>query len=143
MTDDPKSQFLGNDQRFLRFYIKEAKVGKTQAAQEVGLTVEEVCWIWEEEVAQELQDLTALKERLSLILNEHDPTPESRPRFNGPKKVASIRVNKALYEAALEKARKEKSLTHRSFSSLLDLLLWDYLDRDMKFIEASDVQDQL
>jgi hypothetical protein len=75
MTDDPKSQFLGNDQRFLRFFIKEARVGKTQAAQEVGLTVEEVCWIWEEEVAQELQDLTALKEILSLILNEHDPTP--------------------------------------------------------------------
>jgi hypothetical protein len=28
MTDDPKSQFLDNDQRLLTFYIREAKVGK-------------------------------------------------------------------------------------------------------------------
>ncbi len=138
MTDDRKSQFLDNDQRLLSFFIKEAGVGKAQAAQEVGLTVEEVCWIWKDDVEQGLRDLAALKERLSLILKEHDPRPGKRPRFTGPKKAAGIRVNQALYDAALEKARKEKSFTGGTFSSLLDLLLWDYLERDTKFIETSD-----
>lgn len=86
MIETRKSQFLESDPRFLSFYIKEAEVGKAQAAQELGLTVEEVCWIWEEEVEQGIRDLHALEQRLKRILRKHDPTPRERRRFKESKK---------------------------------------------------------
>ena len=64
--------------------------------------------------------------------------PESDGDSRAPQKVASIRVDQDPYEAALGKARTEKSFTGGTFSSLFDLLLWDYLDRDRKFIKESD-----
>ena len=86
MIETRKSQFLDNDPRLLSFYMKEAEVGKAQAAQEVGLTVEEVCWIWEEKEEQGIRDLHALEQRLKRILRKHDPKPGKRRRFKESKK---------------------------------------------------------
>ncbi len=51
--------------------------------------MEEVWWIWEDEVEHDLRDLAALKERLGVILKEHDSTWGKRPRFTRPKNIVN------------------------------------------------------
>ena len=63
-----------------------------------------------------------------------------RPNFKrGGKEdtvTRSVRIGKELAEAAEKRARIERALTGGSFSGLVEYLLWDFLGRDPKFLEA-------
>ena len=61
---------------------------------------------------------------------------EERPEFKrGKTTTRSVRLSKDMLKAAEKKARQEKIRTGGSFNSLVEWLIWQYLDRDAKFIE--------
>ena len=64
----------------------------------------------------------------------------SRPEFkrDGGTVVKAIRISREMFDAADQKAKADKARTGGNFSSLVELLLWKYLDEDPRFIE----QDQ-
>ncbi|MFH1113717.1 MAG: hypothetical protein V1792_07320 [Pseudomonadota bacterium] len=61
----------------------------------------------------------------------------ARPTFLGRKRNSGIRVNAALLDAARTKCEKpeEARRTGGSISSLIELLLWKFLDSDPQFLE--------
>jgi hypothetical protein len=64
---------------------------------------------------------------------------EARPIFQRGKTVTrSVRLDKRLLAAAEAKARKERIATGGTFNALVELLLWEYLDRDPKYVEPPE-----
>lgn len=62
-------------------------------------------------------------------------TPQARPVFKRTNLVTrSIRVNDDLLKAAQEKAGQEAARTGGDLNSLIELLLWEYIGRDPRFI---------
>jgi Mor family transcriptional regulator len=70
------------------------------------------------------------KARLS---REH---PGEKPRFHRKKLIKlSVELSLDLVKAAEKRAIREKRITGGEFDSLIELLLWDFLDRDPRFTE--------
>jgi hypothetical protein len=61
----------------------------------------------------------------------------TKPSFPGKKVNSGIRVNEALFRAAVEKCKtsEEAPKTGGSLSGLLEVLLWSYLENDPLFLE--------
>jgi hypothetical protein len=61
---------------------------------------------------------------------------EIRPNFKrGPTVTRSVRIGKSLSEEAEKKAKREKFKTGGTLNGLIELLLWEYLGRDKKFVD--------
>ena len=60
--------------------------------------------------------------------------PRELPRFHRKKLLKrSVELSMELVKAAEKKAAREELVTAGDFDSLVELLLWDYLDRDPRF----------
>jgi hypothetical protein len=63
--------------------------------------------------------------------------PEIRPNFKRRETVTrSVRIAKRLSEEAEKKAKAEKMKTGGTLNGLIELLLWEYLGRDKRFVET-------
>jgi hypothetical protein len=61
---------------------------------------------------------------------------ERRPIFKGQTRNTGIKINEALLNRAVQKAKKERLRTGGSLSGLVELLLWKYLDEPDDLIES-------
>ena len=63
--------------------------------------------------------------------------PEIRPNFRrGETVTRSVRIAKNLSEEAEKKAKAERLKTGGTLNGLIELLLWEYLGRDKRFVES-------
>jgi hypothetical protein len=73
------------------------------------------------------------------------PLPLARPRFRRTKggTTRSIRLEQAMIDKAIAKARKDPDRTGGTFNTLVEVLLWEYLGRPKDLVEPeSTPEDQ-
>jgi DNA-binding Lrp family transcriptional regulator len=84
------------------------------------------------EIAESLREFSAWWKRNKAQL-AHE-LPRERPKFHRKKLVKrSVELSMELVKAAEKKAAREKRMTGGDLDSLIELLLWDFLDRDPRF----------
>lgn len=71
-----------------------------------------------------------------LLESWSEKSPEDNPRFNHDKpRVAAVRLSAEMYEDGLRLARSKGNW--RTFSRMLEMLLWEAFNRDPKYIKES------
>ncbi len=86
------------------------------------------------EIAESLREFSAWWQRNKAQL-AHE-LPRERPKFHRKKLVKrSVELSMELVKAAEKRAVREKRMTGGDFDSLIELLLWDFLDRDPRFTD--------
>jgi len=71
------------------------------------------------------------------------PLPLARPKFRrgkGKTTTRSIRLSKELVRLAEAKAKKEKARTGGNLNSLIELLIWEFLNRPRQLIETDSTE---
>ena len=65
---------------------------------------------------------------------------ENNPRFKHDNpRIAAVRLSSAMYEDALQLARSKGN--YRTFSHMMEMLLWEALGLDSKYIKEPTVND--
>ena len=67
---------------------------------------------------------------------------DSRPVFRGPRSNSSFHCNSELMKRAKAKLKTEPLRTGGSFSKLIEVLLWDYLECPADVLEITPTGDQ-
>lgn len=63
---------------------------------------------------------------------------KTKPIFQGKRKNTGICINDEILRRSLEKAKTDKTRTGGSISSLIETLLWKYLECPSDVVETSD-----